>query len=188
MRKVKVTYGRVYGPCVRAGRLKGNYAGYRGSVRPNNLLYYDICRKAAGVYRRPPGEETVMVMMKYEEDCATPEQAEHDRKIADYLNRHPMFRDAGDGKICKEDFFLYINTDGRLRYAANDQDRLGRIDNAIWMTGDYDGITVDDCDWFFGVVEGLWREYYSVPGSGFFDRPDPLPAVPRGLLKIPERL
>ena len=188
MRKIKVTYGRVYGPYGIAGRLKGNYARYGGSVRSNNLLYYDICRKAAGVYRRTPGEETVMVMMKYEEDCATPEQAEHDRKIADYLNRHPMFRDAGIGKICKEDFFLYINTDGRLRYATDDTDRLMKMDTAIWMTGDYDGITVDDCDWFFGLVEGLWRELYKVPGSGFFDRPDPLPAVPKGLLKIPDKI
>ena len=188
MRKIKVTYGRVYGPYGIAGRLKGNYARYGGSVRHNNLLYYDICRKAGRRYRRMPGEETVMVMMKYEEDCATPEQAEHDRKIADYLNRHPMFRDAEIGAICKRDFFLYINTGNRLRDAASDPDRLGRIDNAIWFTGDYTGITVDDCDWFFVLVEKLWREYYSVPGSGFFDQPDPLPAVPRGLLKIPERL
>ena len=56
------------------------------------------------------------------------------------------------------------------------------------MTGNYDWITEDDCDWFFGLVEKLWRECYNVQSSGFFDRPDPLPAVPRGLLKIPERL
>ncbi len=127
-----------------------------------------------------------MVMLKYPEDCETPEKAEHDRKIADYLNRHPMFRDAEIGKICKEEFFLYIN--GRLRDAADDPDRLGKMDRAIWLTGNYDGITEDDCDWFFGLVERLWREFYNVQGSGFFDRPDPLPAVPRGLLKIPDKI
>lgn len=129
-----------------------------------------------------------MVMLVYDEDCASPEKAEHNRKIADYLNRHPMFRDADDGKICKVDFFIYINTNDRLQDATDDRDRLDKMDRAIWMTGNYDGITEDDCDWFFGVVEGLWRECYGVPGSGFFDRQDPLPVVPRGLLKIPERL
>ena len=116
------------------------------------------------------------------------DEREHNRKIADYLNRHPMFSDAGCGKICKEDFFLYIGTDNRLWKAADDPDRLGKIGGAIWISGDYSKIIEDDCDWFFGVVEGLWRECYNVPGSGFFDRPDPLPAVPRGLLKIPERI
>ena len=134
------------------------------------------------------GKETVMVMLKYPEDCETPEKAEHDRKIADYLNRHPMFRDAESGTICKGDFFLYINTDCRLRRAADVPDRLDKMDRAIWLTGDYAGITEDDCDWFFGLVEGLWREYYNVPGSGFFDRPDPLPVVPKGLLKIPDKI
>ena len=129
-----------------------------------------------------------MVMLVYDEDCATPEKAEHDRKIADYLNRHPMFRDAGDGKICKEDFFIYISTDNRLWKAADDLDRLGEMVRAICLTGDYSRITEDDCDWFFELVEGLWRECYNVQSSGFFDRPDPLPAVPRGLLKIPERI
>ena len=134
------------------------------------------------------GKETVMVMLVYDEDCASPEKAKHNRKIADYLNRHPMFSDAGCGKICKEDFFFYINTGNRLRDAADDADRLDKMDRAIWMTGNYDGITEDDCDWFFRLVEGLWRECYNVPGSGFFDRPDPLPAVPRGLLKIPDKI
>ena len=134
------------------------------------------------------GKETVMVMLKYPEDYETPEKAEHDRKIADYLNRHPMFRDAGDGKICKKDFFLYINTNNRLQDAADDPDRLMKMDQAIWFTGDYSGVTEDDCDWFFGLVEGLWRECYSVLGSGFFDRPDPLPVVPSGLLKIPDKI
>lgn len=116
------------------------------------------------------------------------DEREHNKKIADYLNRHPMFKDAGDGKICKKDFFLYINTDNRLWEAADDPDRLFKMNTAIWITGDYTEITEDDCDWFFGVVEGLWRECYGVSGSGFFDRPDPLLAVPRGLLKIPERI
>lgn len=123
-----------------------------------------------------------------DDDSLNRDEREHNRKIADYLNRHPMFSDAVDGKICKEDFFDYINTDNRLCAAADGQDRLGKIGGAIWISGDYAGITEDDCDWFFGVVEGLWREYYNVPGSGFFDRPDPLPVVPRGLLKIPERI
>ena len=131
-----------------------------------------------------------MVMLKFERgrSAERAERTEHNRKIADYLNRHPMFRDAESGKICKSDFFLYINTGNRLRAASGDPDRLGKIDKAVWITGDYTGITENDCDWFFEVVEGLWREYYSVPGSGFFDRPDPLPVVPRGLLKIPERI
>ena len=128
-----------------------------------------------------------MVMLKFEHSWSA-ERAEHNRKIADYLNRHPMFRDADDGKICKKDFFIYINTDNRLRDATDDPDRLSKMDGAIWIGGDYAGITENDCDWFFGVVEGLWRECYRVPGSGFFDRPDPLPVVPRGLLKIPERI
>ena len=134
------------------------------------------------------GKETVMVMLVYNEDCATPEMAEHNRKIADYLNRHPMFRDARIGKVCEEDFFIYIGTDNRLWKAADDQDRLREMICAIWLTGDYSRITEDDCDWFFGVVEGLWRECYNVPGSGFFDRPDPLPAVPKGLLKVPDKI
>lgn len=129
-----------------------------------------------------------MVMLVYDEDCASPEKAEHNRKIADYLNRHPMFRDAEIGAICKRDFFLYINTGNRLRDAADDADRLDKMDRAIWITGNYDGITEDDCDWFFGLAEGLWRECYNVSGSGFFDQPDPLPVVPKGLLKIPERI
>ena len=129
-------------------------------------------------------------MLKFERgrSAERAERTEHNRKIADYLNRHPMFRDAGDGKICKEDFFRYINTGNRLRAAADDPDRLDKMDRAVWFTGNYAGITEDDCDWFFEAVEGLWREYYSVPGSGFFDRPDPLPAVPRGLLKIPDKI
>lgn len=123
-----------------------------------------------------------------DDDSLNRDEREHNRKIADYLNRHPMFRDAGDGKICKEDFFIYINTGDRLRNAADDRDRMVKMDRAAWITGDYDGISEDDCDWFFEVVEGLWRECYGVPGSGFFDLPEPLPAVPRGLLKIPERI
>ena len=116
------------------------------------------------------------------------DEREHNKKIADYLNRHPMFRDARIGKVCKDDFFIYIGTDNRLRNTTDDPDRLDKIGGAIWISGDYSRITEDDCDWFFGLVEGLWRECYNVQSSGFFDRPDPLPAVPRGLLKIPERI
>ena len=131
-----------------------------------------------------------MVMLKFERgrSAERAELAEHNRKIADYLNRHPMFRDAESGAICKRDFFRYINGFNRLLDAADDTNKLEKIDRAVWLTGDYAGITEDDCDWFFGLVEGLWREYYNVPGSGFFDWPDPLPVVPRGLLKIPERI
>lgn len=127
-----------------------------------------------------------MVMMKYEEDCATPEQAEHNRKIADYLNRHPMFRDAGPGYICETGFYFYIT--GKLKDVVDDLDRLDKINRAIWISGNYADITTDDCDWFLDQVEKLWCEYHDVQSSGFFDPPDPLPAVPRGLLKIPERI
>ena len=127
-----------------------------------------------------------MVMMKYEEDCATPEQAEHNRKIADYLNRHPMFRDAEPGYICETGFYFYIT--GKLKDAVDDRDRLDRMDRAVWISGDYADVTMDDCDWFFRAIEKLWCEYHDVQSSGFFDRPEPLPAVPRGLLKIPAKI
>lgn len=126
-----------------------------------------------------------MVMLD-DDDSLNRDELEHNRKIADYLNRHPMFRDAGSGYICETGFYFYIT--GKLKGVVDDPDRLEKIDRAVWLTGDYTGITEDDCDWFFGLVEGLWREFYNVQGSGFFDRSDPLPAVPRGLLKIPERL
>ena len=126
-----------------------------------------------------------MVMLKFEHGWSA-ERSEHNRKIADYLNRHPMFRDAVPGHICEIGFYFYI-TD-KLKDVVDDLDRLDKMDRAVWFTGNYAGITEDDCDWFFGVVEGLWRECYSVPGSGFFDKPDPLPAVPRGLLKIPDKI
>ena len=131
-----------------------------------------------------------MVMLKFERGWSAEraERAEHNRKIADYLNRHPMFRDAEIGAICKRDFFRYIIAFNRLRDAADDPDRLGKIDRAVWFTGDYTGITVDDCDWFFVLVEKLWCEYHDVQSSGFFDRPDPLPVVPKGLLKIPDKI
>ena len=128
-----------------------------------------------------------MVMLKFEHGWSA-ERSEHNRKIADYLNRHPMFRDSGDDKTCKKDFFHYINTDNRLQNAADDPDRLNRMVRAIWITGNYAGITEDDCDWFFDKVEELWCEYYDVQSSGFFDPSDPLPAVPRGLLKIPDKI
>ena len=126
-----------------------------------------------------------MVMLD-DDDSLNRDEREHNKKIADYLNRHPMFSDAVDGKICKMDFFLYIR--GQLQYATDDPDKMDRMEEAIWITGDYSRITEDDCDWFFGVVEGLWRECYNVQSSGFFDRPDPLPAVPKGLLKVPDKI
>ena len=127
-----------------------------------------------------------MVMMKYEEDCATPEQAEHNRKIADYLNRHPMFRDAGSGYICETGFYFYIT--GKLKDVVDDLDRLDKIDRAIWISGNYADITTDDCDWFLDQVEKLWCKYHDVQSSGFFDPPEPLPAVPKGLLTIPDKI
>ena len=127
-------------------------------------------------------------MVMLDDDSLNRDELEHNRKIADYLNRHPMFRDAGDGKICKKDFLLYINTDDRLWEAADDPDRLFKMNTAIWISGDYSGITEDDCDWFFDQVEELWCEYYDVQSSGFFDPHGPLPAVPRGLLKIPDKI
>ena len=127
-----------------------------------------------------------MVMMKYEEDCATPEQAEHNRKIADYLNRHPMFRDAGSGYICETGFYFYIT--GKLKDVVDDLDRLDKIDRAIWISGNYADITTDDCDWFLDQVEKLWCKYHDVQSSGFFNPPEPLPAVPKGLLTIPDKI
>ena len=126
-----------------------------------------------------------MVMLD-DDDSLNRDELEHNRKIAGYLNRHPMFRDAGSGYICETGFYFYIT--GKLKGVVDDRDRLDKMDAAIWISGDYAGITEDDCDWFFEAVEGLWRECYGVPGSGFFDRPDPLPAVPRGLLKIPDKI
>ena len=125
-------------------------------------------------------------MVMLDDDSLNRDELEHNRKIADYLNRHPMFRDAGSGYICETGFYFYI-TD-KLKDVVDDRERLEKMDHAIWISGDYSGITEDDCDWFFGVVEGLWRKCYNVSGSGFFDRPDPLPVVPKGLLKVPDKI
>lgn len=111
---------------------------------------------------------------------------EHNKKIADYLNSHPMFRDAQPGRICEDNFYDYIA--GKLNRVVDDEDRLRKIDSAIWFRGDYTDVTIDDCDWFFDQVEGLWCEFHNVSSSGFFDPPDPLPVVPKGLLKIPVKL
>ena len=119
-------------------------------------------------------------------DCLTFKEGEHNKKIADYLNSHPMFRDAEPGRICKESFYDYIA--GRLRQLVDDEDRLNKMDSAIWYSGDYSKITEDDCDWFFDQVEPLWCEFYNVQSSGFFDPSDPLPVVPKGLLTIPVKL
>ena len=119
-------------------------------------------------------------------DCLTYAEGEHNKKIADYLNSHPMFRDAEPGKICKESFYCYIAD--KLEHRVDDIDRLRKIDGAIWILGDYSKITMDDCDWFFDQVEPLWCEFYNVQSSGFFDPTDPLPVVPKGLLTIPIKL
>lgn len=121
-----------------------------------------------------------------DDDSLNRDEREHNRKIAGYLNRHPMFRDARSGYICKTGFYFYIS--GKLKDVVDDRERLDKIDRAAWITGDYAGITEGDCDWFFRAVEGLWREYYNVSDSGFFDRPEPLPVVPKGLLRIPDKI
>ena len=126
-----------------------------------------------------------MVMLD-DDDSLNRDELEHNRKIADYLNRHPMFRDAGPGHICEIGFYFYIT--GKLKDVVDDLDRLDKMDRAVWISGDYSGITEDDCDWFFDQVEELWCEYYDVQSSGFFDPHGPLPAVPRGLLKIPDKI
>ena len=125
-------------------------------------------------------------MVMLDDDSLNRDEREHNRKIADYLNRHPMFRDAVPGHICEIGFYFYIT--GKLKNVVDDPDRLDKMDRAVWITGNYADITTDDCDWFFDQVEKLWCEYHDVQSSGFFDRPEPLPAVPRGLLKIPDKI
>ena len=125
-------------------------------------------------------------MVMLDDDSLNRDELEHNREIADYLNRHPMFRDAVPGHICEIGFYFYIT--GKLKDVVDDLDRLDRMDRAIWISGDYAGISEDDCDWFFDQVENLWCEYHDVQSSGFFDPHGPLPAVPRGLLKIPNKI
>jgi hypothetical protein len=38
--------------------------------------------------------------MLEDEDCINQGDWEHNKKIADYLNQHPMFKDAEPGNIC----------------------------------------------------------------------------------------
>jgi len=125
-------------------------------------------------------------MVMLDDDSLNRDEREHNRKIADYLNRHPMFRDAGPGYICEIGFYFYIN--GKLKDVVDDLDRLDKMDTAVWISGNYADVTMDDCDWFLDQVEKLWCEYHDVQSSGFFDRPEPLPVVPRGLLKIPDKI
>ena len=126
-----------------------------------------------------------MVMLD-DDDSLNRDELEHNRKIADYLNRHPMFRDAGPGYICEIGFYFYIT--GKLKDVVDDRDRLDRMDRAVWISGNYADVTMDDCDWFLDQVEKLWCEYHDVQSSGFFDRPEPLPVVPKGLLSIPDKI
>ncbi len=126
------------------------------------------------------------MVMLVDIDCLSYAEGEHDKKIADYLNSHPMFRDAEPGRICKESFYDYIVD--KLECVADDKDRLRIMTSAIWFHGDYSKITEDDCDWFFDQVEPLWCEFHNVQSSGFFDPSDPLPVVPKGLLTIPIKL
>ena len=125
-------------------------------------------------------------MVMLDDDSLNRDELEHNRKIADYLNRHPMFRDAGPGHICEIGFYFYIT--GKLKDVVDDLDRLDKMDRAVWITGNYAGISEDDCDWFFDQVEELWCEYHDVQSSGFFDPHGPLPAVPKGLLSIPDKI
>ena len=126
-----------------------------------------------------------MVMLD-DDECLNQRDREHNKKIADYLNQHPMFKDAKPGNICEERFFCYIA--GRLEDRVDDEARFRKMDSAIWMTGDYSDVTMGDCDWFFDQVEELWCEFHNVSSSGFFDPPDPLPVVPKGLLSIPDKI
>lgn len=111
---------------------------------------------------------------------------EHSKKIADYLNRHPMFKNAGNNCICEETFYFYLYE--RYLDKIDDLERYYKMQNAIWITGDYTEITTDDCDWFFDQVEELWCECHNVASSGFFDPTELLPEVPKGLLKIPDNI
>ncbi len=126
-----------------------------------------------------------MVMLDNDE-CLNQGDREHNKKIADYLNGHPMFGEAQPGNICEEGFYFYIAN--KLVNVVDDSERLDKIDRAIWLTGDYTDVTMDDCNWFFDQVEELWCEYHDVQSSGFFDPPEPLPIVPKGLLSIPDKI
>ena len=97
-----------------------------------------------------------------------------------------MFRDAGSDYICEIGFYFYIT--GKLKDVVDDRDRLDKMDTAVWITGNYADVTMDDCDWFFRTIEKLWCECHDVRSSGFFDRPEPLPVVPKGLLSIPDKI
>ena len=102
-------------------------------------------------------------MVMLDDDSLNRDEREHNRKIADYLNRHPMFRDAGSGHICEIGFYFYIT--GKLKDVVDDRDRLDKMDRAVWITGNYAGMSEDDCDWFFDQVDELWCEYHDVQSS-----------------------
>lgn len=126
-----------------------------------------------------------MVMLQYI-NCLNQSDRDHNKKIADYLNQHPMFRDAKSSNICEHNFFIYIAD--KLDQRVDDLDRFKKMDTAIWFTGNYTDVTIDDCDWFFDQVEELWCEYHNVSSSGFFDSEEQMPVVPKGLLKIPDKI
>ena len=73
-----------------------------------------------------------MVMLD-DDDSLNRDELEHNRKIADYLNRHPMFRDAVPGHICEIGFYFYIT--GKLKDVVDDRERLDKMDRAAWVTG-----------------------------------------------------
>lgn len=126
------------------------------------------------------------MVMQEDEDCLNAGDREHNKKIADYLNRHPMFGEAQSGNICEKGFFHYIVD--KLGQRVDDKERYEKMDDAIWFTGNYTDVTIDDCDWFFDQVEELWCEFHNVSSSGFFDPPEPMPVVPKGLLSIPDKI
>lgn len=105
-------------------------------------------------------------------------------KIAKYLNTHPMFKTKRS--IAVHDFFEYYERFYESRTGDN-AEFWRMMDHAIWCNYDFKHITKADCDKFFKeIIEPLWCKFYKVKTSGFFEAQ--LPAVPKGLLKIPVKL
>lgn len=105
-------------------------------------------------------------------------------KIAKYLNTHPMFKTKRS--IAVHDFFEFYEDAYESRTGDN-AEFWGKMDFAIWINNKFKDITKEDCDKFFKeIIEPLWCKFYKVKTSGFFEAQ--LPAVPKGLLKIPVKL
>lgn len=108
-------------------------------------------------------------------------------KIAVYLNTHPMFK-TPKYSTCTAipEFFNYYESRFRKRRGKNSR-FWAKMDNAIWYTSDFRDITKVDCDKFFKeIIEPLWCRFYKVKTSGFFE--EQLPEVPKGLLRIPDKI